>query len=110
MVEIYRSGLCNKDVFNIDLLAQVHDSILLQVPVERFENLDIFLGVRQALYDAVSPELTYNGRTFKIATDMKMGTNWGGYHKENNPTGMHEIKDHSELVSTLRELGIEGAG
>jgi len=45
------------------------------------------------VFDYCSPELNYNGRLFKIATDMKIGLNWGGYNKELNPTGMREVKD-----------------
>lgn len=108
MVKIYHDdNLCSSAGANIDLLAQVHDSILLQVPIACFA---AFEWMRNKIYNYVSPELTYNGRTFTIATDMKIGLNWGGAHKENNPTGMREIKTHHELVTNLRELGIAGAG
>lgn len=91
---------------NIDILAQVHDSILLQVPVEIIK-APLFYMTRDRVYDYVSPELSYNGRTFKIATDMKVGLNWGGWHKDKNPHGMREVKDFNELPRVLRELGLE---
>lgn len=107
MVKIYHDeALCGVDKDNIDLLAQVHDSILLQVPVEVISH-PVFQLVQKRLYDYVSPPLTYNGRTFKIATDMKVGLNWSGHHKEGNPNGMREVKTNPELVTTLRELGID---
>lgn len=108
MVKIYQDdNLCSSAGANIDLLAQIHDSILIQVPVSCFV---AFEWIQNKIYNYVSPELTYNGRTFKIATDIKLGLNWGGAHKENNPTGMREIRTHEELVTNLRELGIAGAG
>ena len=91
----------------IDLLAQVHDSILLQVPITCMTNTDLFPGVRDRVYDYVSPELTYNGRKFQIATDMKVGLNWGGYNKANNPTGMREVKDIRDLPGILGDMGLE---
>ena len=110
MGKIYHSVLCDKEQHNIDLLAQVHDSILLQVPQELFfQNYPwpMFPEIQKQVYDFVSPDLTYNGRTFKIATDSKFGLNWGGFHKEMNPLGMREVKSHNELKKTLEELGVQ---
>jgi hypothetical protein len=114
MVRIYESDwLCGGDGFGnegsgggIDLLAQTHDSILLQVPREWFLNEGAFDAALEMVYDAVSPQLEYNGRTFKIATDSKLGLNWGGFHKDTNPKGMRDLKSLSELPQTLKELGV----
>lgn len=100
MVKIYDdSSLCSPAGANIDILAQVHDSILMQIPIE-FVKQNCFEEVQQQIYDYVSPDLSYNGRTFKIATDSKFGFNWGGQSKT-NPLGMREVKDYSEIVSLL---------
>jgi DNA polymerase I-like protein with 3'-5' exonuclease and polymerase domains len=107
MVRIYHDEeLCDAHASNIDLLGQVHDSILLQVPEWLIQDPS-FQDVQKQVYDYVSPELTYNGRTFKIATDSKFGLNWGGFHKELNPLGMREVKSHNELKKTLGELGVQ---
>jgi DNA polymerase I-like protein with 3'-5' exonuclease and polymerase domains len=81
-------------LFNIDLLAQVHDSILFQVPIDVF-NSPTFQKIRDRVYDYVSPELKYNNRTFKLATDSKVGLNWGGYNSEYNPDGMRDLTNEN---------------
>lgn len=91
----------------IDLLAQTHDSILLQVPLEWFRNEGAFAGALDLVYNAVSPELEYNGRKFKIATDSKLGLNWGGFNKDTNPKGMREMKSLKDLDPLLVELGVQ---
>ena len=90
---------------NIDILAQVHDSILMQVPIPVALS-DGFAKLQQKVYDYVSPQLTYNGRTFTIATDMKVGLNWGTFHKEQNPGGMREVKSVEELQKALENLNV----
>lgn len=97
MVEIYHSKWCDSQGTNLDLLAQVHDSILLQVPIEVVRS-DRFQDVIHEVYLAVSPNLCYNGRDFKIATDMKLGLNWAGY-SDKNPQGMREVKSPNNLGS-----------
>jgi hypothetical protein len=110
MIKVYNDEqLCGQAALNIDLLAQVHDSILLQVPVALFTG-DVpwpeFKDVQQVVHDYVSPDLSYNGRTFKIATDDKIGLNWGGYHKDTNPQGMRELKNLTELPQILEALDV----
>ena len=92
---------------NIDILAQVHDSILMQVPIERALS-EQFKIDQQKIYNYISPQLSYNGRTFTIATDMKVGTNWGTYHKDYNPNGMREVKTTEELQDAIRSLDGQG--
>jgi len=91
MVKIYNDEWITQTC-RVDLLAQVHDSILMQLPISIFES-DDFSKLKQRVYDYVTPELCYNNRRFKIATDSKIGSNWGGYHAENNPGGMGEYKE-----------------
>lgn len=108
MVKIYHDeSLCGIEGANIDLLAQVHDSIVLQVPIDVIRS-EAFADIQRRIYDYVSPDVTYSGRTFKIATDSKFGLNWGGYHKDMNPLGMREVKSMNELPALLDELSGKG--
>lgn len=83
--------ICDRGYSNGDLLAQVHDSILLQFPAAILRERRYFSEVMASVYDLVSPEMEYHGRKFKISTDMKVGLNWGAHHKESNPGGMIEV-------------------
>jgi hypothetical protein len=107
MVKAYKDEWLTVDC-NIDVLAQVHDSILFQVPIE-IALSNRFLEVQARVFDYCSPELAYNGRHFKIATDMKIGLNWGGENKELNPLGMREVKDHTELKLALEAMSVTGS-
>lgn len=75
----------------IDLLAQVHDSILVQLPLQVFEDQDRFQRLQHVVYEYVSPEMTYNNRNFRLNVDSKTGLNWGSYNAESNPDGMREL-------------------
>lgn len=107
MVKIYNDyQLCNSEgPVNIDILAQVHDSILLQIPVHTVEQHQLFDWVRQAVHHYVSPNLLYNGKAFKIATDDKIGMNWGGV-STTNPLGMRELKNLTDLPQILEALDV----
>lgn len=102
MVKIHADNeLCGKRAFNMDVLAQVHDSVLMQVPLEvitKKENFDTIIG---KITDYTSPDITYNARTFKIASDYKFGLNWGQQHEERNPTGMTEVGSYEEFMTAL---------
>lgn len=78
----------SREFQNVELLTQVHDSILIQIPIADLIYLHDILPKLDA---HVSPDMTYFGRTFKIATDFKIGLNWGSYHPERNPKGMREF-------------------
>jgi DNA polymerase I-like protein with 3'-5' exonuclease and polymerase domains len=71
----------------IQLLAQVHDSLLMQYPIDKLPQL---YKTMKVIYDHVTPQMEYGGRPFKIATDMKLGLNWGKIGKS-NPLGMVEL-------------------
>ena len=106
MVRIYHDAdICGVDGQNISLAAQVHDSILLDIPISTIQRPDFGQTV-QRLYNYVSPEITYNNRTFRIETDAKIGRNWGGQNKDTNPLGMRGVKDWSKLPTILQELGV----
>lgn len=89
---------------NVDVMAQVHDSVLMQVPYSVILSPE-FAKLQELCYNYCSPEIHYNGRSFKIKTDMKVGLNWGGFSKS-NPTGMKEVKSLTELPDLLRGLGV----
>jgi len=106
MVKTYKDDwLTHAQECNIDVLAQVHDSVLHQVPISVAAS-PRFQECITRVFDYCSPELNYNGRFFKIATDMKLGMNWGGYHKELNPTGMREVKDWNAAQLALGAMGV----
>jgi DNA polymerase-1 len=68
LVRIYNE-ICrtNKD---INILNQVHDSILIEHPPEKKEWL------HQLLHDLMRVDLTINRRTFYIPVEIKTGKNW----------------------------------
>lgn len=106
MVKTYHDDFITaKDQCNIDLLAQVHDSLLLQVPLD-VVNSPRFKEVQDRVYNYCSPDITYSGRTFKVATDSKIGMNWGGFHKDMNPKGMRDMKSLDDLPKLLGELSV----
>lgn len=100
MEQIYEDQWITQSL-NVDVLAQVHDSILMQVPIDLMkvkENFDDFYQ-RICLY--TSPELEYNGKKFKIKSDVGIGLNWGEQHKVHNPTGMTGISSHADLMKVI---------
>lgn len=105
MASIYHDDWLCAGTRGADLLAQTHDSILLQVPLEWFSPGGKFPEALERVYKAVSQELEYSGRKFRIATDSKLGLNWGGYNPNTNSQGMRELKSLSELPTILEGLG-----
>ena len=100
LVKVYNDSWITEEL-NVDILAQVHDSILMQVPIEVFAD-GKFPALMERVYDYCSPQLEYNNRKFKIATDSKIGLNWGGASKT-NPLGMREItvENFSDAIGEL---------
>jgi|TARA_R100001530_G_scaffold126468_1_gene95310 hypothetical protein len=81
VVDMVNSGMAKAfvqgaDYFDLaDLLAQVHDSIVYQYPIDHFYEMALFT-IRHAL-DYMSPTIQYSGREFQIGTDLKVGRDWG---------------------------------
>ncbi len=98
MIEIYNDDLLTK-MLNIDILAQVHDSILMQIPVTEL-NEEIYNRLTARINDLTSPEMEYSNRKFKIATDWKWGLNWGEQNKMNSD-GMRDIHGWNDLKELL---------
>lgn len=102
--------LCGTSGFNMDVMAQVHDSVLMQVPLEFIKKKENFDTITGKITDYTSPDITYNGRTFKIASDYKFGMNWGEAHKERNPTGMTEVDNYDQFMEALEDWERYGKG
>lgn len=103
MVEIYNDQeICGKEGANTDILAQVHDSILMQIPISFLMEERNFNWFLRKITDYTSPDITYLLRTFKIASDYKFGFNWGGYDETGNPEGMQEFDDYESFVKKVK--------
>lgn len=98
------ADICSPRGTNVDLLAQVHDSVLFQFPLSILDRPGEFARVMHRIYSNMEPEMEYGGRRFKIWTDMKVGWNWGAMHKERNPRGMVE----TELTPSNMEDKVRG--
>jgi DNA polymerase I-like protein with 3'-5' exonuclease and polymerase domains len=104
MERIYEDDeLCGSKNLNGDVLAQVHDSVLMQFPIRKLLDRDVFERVIHKISDFTSPDIHYNNRTFKIATDYKFGLNWGEHNKDKNPGGMMEFEDYDSFVLAVAE-------
>lgn len=64
------------------LLAQVHDNLIGQVPVERAAEL---VPQLRATFEI---PFEVNGRTIVIPGEAKTGFNWSVYHEKTNPDGL----------------------
>ena len=70
-----------------ELLVQVHDSILMQVPTERLDEL-----VPVALDLMKSTRTLKGGREFFVPLEAKVGWNWGDSYGKVNPFGLMKFK------------------
>lgn len=84
-----------RDIYNNDtepfedlwLHAQVHDELLFSYPINKWRNAaEVILGCEAYM----SPTISYEGRDFRIGTDLAIGLNWGERVDE-NLTGMGKI-------------------
>ena len=82
------------DQDDVQLLAQVHDSILFQVPFRRAEELI------PAVLETMKVEIELKGgRMFSVPLEAKTGWNWGDFDKRNpnkNPHGLKGWKGSEE--------------
>jgi len=70
MVKIYEDTSYPMD--KIELLAQVHDSILFQFPID----FELLAHALRRCLKYLNPVMVYSGRRFRIASDIKIGLNW----------------------------------
>lgn len=77
----------------VELLAQVHDAIVVQYPEEREDEL-----IPEILKEMIYP-IPINGRTMIIGVDAETGWNWAHYDEKNptkNPDGIRKYKGHDD--------------
>ena len=108
VVDLLNKGMIktfnNQDsyMYMVDLLAQIHDSLLLQYPINCWGDLAKAI---QQIRDYLNPVMKYGGREFQIETDFKIGLNWGDTSND-NPQGMIGVPLHenvTELADALEE-------
>lgn len=81
MIQIWKDG--SND---IELLNQVHDSLLFQVPEEVCdERVEEILELEKAPLELIG------GRKFVVPNEAKIGFNWGDEHEKDNPLGMKKF-------------------
>lgn len=102
MVAIYNDTFLTKDL-NLDVLAQIHDSILIQIPKSSLDDIVLCKGLIEKIDSYMTPTLSYHGNEFKIATDFKIGLNWGEYNSETNQNGMVDCKNAEFLYEYLEK-------
>lgn len=104
----------NKGILNlwranrIQLLVQVHDSILFQYREE--EEAEI---IPWALETLKAPLILARGRDFVVPTDAKVGWNWGEFDKDNpdlNPDGLKKWKGGDTRTRTETDLKLSFRG
>jgi uracil-DNA glycosylase family 4 len=78
------------------VLLNVHDSLVIQVPLENVES------AARITQQAMDIPLTVKGHTFTIRTDMKVGYNWGNREVDKktgtvkNPNGLRKLSEFLE--------------
>jgi len=83
----------SKIAMRADLLAQVHDSLLYQYPIDNF--LDIAAFAVKVGRDYMRPILRYHGEEFQLDTDLKVGFNW---------TEMKELKLSDDVDAVAEQI------
>ena len=66
----------------VELLLQVHDSILMQIPILAEDKIPAICETMKVYLSLAS------GREFYVPVDWKSGLNWGVYDEEKNPNGL----------------------
>lgn len=94
----------NNSMFQeLELLIQVHDSIVFQLPLALpwHEHARMLRAIKLSL----ETQLEWRGRVFVIPVDLEMSIgNMGKYHPKKNPAGLQKIPSTTLLnVGTLEE-------
>lgn len=76
MIQIYND--ISPEFAPVELLAQVHDSLVIQYPTDDWKAAGRM--VNKTALEYMNPLLKYRTREFRIETTMKMGLNWGDMH------------------------------
>ena len=98
-----------RDIYNDDTLpfkdlrlhAQVHDELLFSYPIGKWrEAAEVILGCEAYM----NPLISYEGRSFRIGTDLSIGLNWGERSNENlSGMGKVPILKNAERLAELLE-------
>lgn len=89
----------------VQLLIQVHDSILFQYPEELEDEI-----VPWALEALKAPLELRGGRKFVVPTEAMTGWNWGYYSEDKNPDGLKKWKGHDSRVREDRDIKLSIRG
>jgi uracil-DNA glycosylase len=81
----------------VDLLGQVHDSELIQYPLDKLVE---FGKAAVTIKQYLEPTVTYGGRSHVIPTDLKIGLDWG------NMVAI-KLSENPEEVSELVRVALE---
>lgn len=94
-VDALNNGICDayednsKVMAAMQLLTQTHDSVTTQYPTDSWTRCADF-AMKMAEY--ISPPITYNYHSFTLATDLKVGLNWGEKIELKVPSTSREMK------------------
>jgi DNA polymerase I-like protein with 3'-5' exonuclease and polymerase domains len=86
MLAVY-DELVVPQLFQLELLHQNHDSILVQYPIQH--RMDVHHEIATRLMRSSIP---INGHDVTIPVEGMAGQNWGDWHKDKNPGGLQEVK------------------
>ena len=75
MIKMVNDSRLGKDGFDIRMLTTVHDSVVFQFHKSQIPNL---LNILLIIKDHMTHTFTYKGKSFTIALDAKIGTQWAG--------------------------------
>lgn len=82
IINLFRSRH-DRDWMHVWLHLQVHDSLLLQYPEEREDEV-----IPWAIQQLRVPLMLAKGREFAVPVDCKVGWNWGDFDEKKNPDGL----------------------
>lgn len=82
----------------VDLLLQVHDSILFQYPEEQEAEI-----IPWAMEQLRIPLVLAKDRPFVVPVDAKIGWNWGEWHETKNPDGLVKWKGQDKRARTQEQ-------
>lgn len=77
------------------LLAQVHDQLLYQYPLE--DPIRLANVIMRVVEGPMNPMMSYNGRDFRIGTTVRIGRNW-------SDAGMHNIRVSGNIDETEKDI------
>lgn len=83
----------DRSLENVELLANGHDSLLFQTTANDWNRAAA--NIRR-ITNHLNPTLNYEGRSFQIGTELKIGKNWGGMRKVELSTSVKELGERLE--------------